>query len=553
MLAHKRAITEGTIPTDALLNAVLDHAIAILDPDGIVTHWNEGAQRIHQYAPEEIIGKHFSMLYAETERAAGDPEQALTEALANTRYIREGWRIRKDASRFWANVIIEAVRAEDGILLGFVKTVRDETERRRSEEALQRTTAALMQAQKMEAVGQLTGGVAHDFNNLLTVIVNSLDFLSRSVTETRQVRLVDIAQQAASRGARLTQQLLAFSRRQPLRPDVCNLNDVVTGFETVLRRACGETIDVTIRLTDGLKPVEIDIPQFEAALLNLAVNARDAMPSGGRLTITSDRIVIRQGDKAVIELAGQCALEKCPLYGQKSRIRQSGGVGLAETKSGCALADLPEGEYVFIAVMDTGEGMSASVLERVFDPFFTTKEVGKGTGLGLSQVYGFVTQSGGHISIDSAKGDGTAVWIYLPTTDHEPRRSAGDPENRFVHRTGGMVLIVEDEAGVRDIAAQLFSDMGFTTLMMGDGPSALEILRSNREIELLFSDIVMPGGMTGLELAQQARALRPDLKVVLASGYPMKTLLADNTDDNIVFVKKPYRIADLLKVLQFLG
>ena len=539
-----------TPPTDALLNAIPDHAVAVLDPNGIVTHWNVGAQQIQQYVPEEIIGRHFSHLYTESEQTAGEPERALKEAIANKRYIREGWRVRKDTSRFWASVIIETLYDENRTIIGFVKTVRDETGRKRSEEALQRATAALMQAQKMEAVGQLTGGVAHDFNNLQTVIVNSLDFLSRSVQQPREARLIEIAQQAASRGSKLTQQLLAFSRRQPLHPDVCNLNDVISGFENVLRRACGETIEVTIKLAPTVKTVEIDTAQFEAALLNLAVNARDAMPSGGRLDITTYPVAIRQIGNPDGRTMEWCSLESCPFSGGHSSATTSDSLLLNDIKFGYLVADLNEGEYVLVSISDTGEGIPPHILERVFDPFFTTKDVGKGTGLGLSQVYGFVTQSGGHISIDSTEGAGTIIRIYLPVTNQVPRSATDTEDAKAPHHIGGLVLIVEDEIAVRDVAVQLFGDMGFSTLAAADGPSAIEILQDNQAIDLLFSDIVMPKGMSGLELAQYARQLRPDLKIILASGYPTKTLLAENTDRNIEFIKKPYRIGDLLETLK---
>jgi len=553
MLGRIRSTTTEAAPVEILLNAITDQAIVILDPDGFIVNWNKGAMHMHQYLSGEIVGQHFSTLFTEDERSAGEPERVLRVARENRKHEREGWRLRRDGSRFWAYVATRVIDDDDGRLIGFIKTVRDETERHMSEEALHRTTTALMQAQKMEAVGQLTGGVAHDFNNLLTIIVNSLDFLSRSVQEPRQVRLVEIAQQAASRGAKLTQQLLAFSRRQPLTPTVCDLKEVVTGFENVLRRACGETIDVTLELSDDLKAARIDIPQFEAALLNLTVNARDAMPGGGQLTIAMRNIAIRFEDRGKAEICG-CAVDRCPVNGQWSAEGLLPGHEQARIKSGCVLADLKEGDYIFISVADTGEGMSTHVLERVFDPFFTTKDVGKGTGLGLSQVYGFVTQSGGHVAIDSMQGSGTVVRVYLPATVAKSEAGTINPEPaQNIPRRAGHVLIVEDEAGVRDIAVQLFSNMGFSTLTASDGPSALDILRSDVAIDILFSDVVMPKRMNGFELAREAKKLRPSLKVILASGYPTKDVQNKKSDDSIVVIAKPYLAEDLMEKLQLLG
>lgn len=553
MLGRIRSTTDEAAPVEILLNAITDQAIVILDPNGFIVNWNKGAIRMHQYLSDEIIGEHFSTLFTEDERLAGEPDRVLRVARETRKHEREGWRLRRDGSRFWGHVATRVIDDDNGRFIGFIKTVRDDTERHMSEEALQRTTTALMQAQKMEAVGQLTGGVAHDFNNLLTIIVNSLDFLSRSVQQSREVRLVEIAQQAASRGAKLTQQLLAFSRRQPLSPKVCDLKEVVTGFENVLRRACGETIDVTLELPDDLKAARIDIPQFEAALLNLTVNARDAMPDGGHLTIAMRNMAIDCGDSGKTQGYG-CAFDGCPVNGQWSTEGQLPDGEYSQVKSGCVLTDLKAGNYIFISVMDTGEGMSAHVLERVFDPFFTTKDVGKGTGLGLSQVYGFVTQSGGHVAIDSMEGEGTVVRVYLPATSAklETGAIAEKPAQDIPQRTG-QVLIVEDEAGVRDVAVQLFSNMGFTTLTASDGPSALDILRGDAAIDLLFSDVVMPKRMNGFELAREARKLRPSLKVILASGYPTKDVQDKRSEDSTIVIAKPYLAEDLMEKLKLLG
>jgi PAS domain S-box-containing protein len=340
-----------------LVQGVSDYAIYMLDPKGRITNWNLGGERIKGYRADEVVGGHFSMFYTPEDRAAGAPAQALETAAREGRYENEAWRVRKDGTRFWAGVVIDRILDGDGKLIGFAKITRDMTEKKRAEEELEQARAALAQSQKMEAVGQLTGGVAHDFNNLLTVITNGLDLLSGPLRdEAQKRRIIDSAQRATDRGAKLTQQLLAFSRRQPLRPEIQNINRLIVGFEAVLRRACPEPIEIEIELSPRPLAANIDAPQFETALLNLVVNARDAMPRGGTLRIST-------------------------------------GVERIEAARAKLMADIPPGEYVKIAVADDGEGMAPDVQARVFEPFFTTKEVGKGSGLGLSQVYGFVAQS----------------------------------------------------------------------------------------------------------------------------------------------------------------
>jgi CheY-like chemotaxis protein len=383
---------------------------------------------------------------------------------------------------------------------------------------LEQTRAALAQAQKMEAVGQLTGGVAHDFNNLLTVITNALDLLGGPVRDDAQKhRIIDSAQRAADRGARLTQQLLAFSRRQPLRPEFHSINGLVEGFEAVLRRACPEPVEINVVLSPLPLAANVDAPQFEAALLNLVVNARDAMPGGGKLRIAT---------------------------GKKT-------VGAAEAKR---MSGIAPGDFVTVAVTDTGEGMSRDVLPRVFEPFFTTKEIGKGSGLGLSQVHGFVTQSGGHVAIDSKSGAGTTVTLYLPAVSQAAaglRRGQSDAEG-----AAGRILVVEDDPEVLDVAVEMLRGLGYEVLTAPDGPSALAVLRRDAEIDVLFTDIVMPRGMNGVELAREARRLRPKVRVLLASGYPASVLAADHgagDDGEFAFLGKPYRraeLADKLRALQ---
>jgi PAS domain S-box-containing protein len=301
-----------------LVQGVVDYAIYLLDPRGYITNWNVGGERIKGYSAAEIVGQHFSRFYTERDRAAGEPQRGLAIAAREGRYEREGWRVRKDGTQFWASGVIDRILDPKGELAGFAKVTRDLTEQKRTEEALEQTRAALAQAQKMEAVGQLTGGVAHDFNNLLTVITNALDLLGGPMRdEAQKHRVIDSAQRAADRGARLTQQLLAFSRRQALRPEIHSINGLVEGFEAVLRRACPEPVEIDVALSPLPLAANIDAPQFEAALLNLVVNARDAMPAGGKLRIAT---------------------------GKKS-------VGTAEAKR---MSGVAPGDFVTVVVADTG-------------------------------------------------------------------------------------------------------------------------------------------------------------------------------------------------------
>jgi PAS domain S-box-containing protein len=498
-----------------LIDAVIDYAIVMLDADGCVANWNTGAERIKGYSAAEIIGQHFSVFYTEEERAAGVPRRNLDLASRN-KFEGEGWRVRKDGSRFWANVVIDPIRDRHGCLIGYAKVTRDITERRNAQEALERTRLALFQSQKMEAIGQLTGGIAHDFNNLLTVISGSLELVEQRPGEAERVRrLIETAQNAAERGARLTQQLLSFARRQSLRPDVHSANALIHRFEAMLQRACSETIEFALTLDPALHQVLIDSTQLEATLLNLVMNARDAMPRGGTLSIATSNA----------DLDGLQAAE----------------------------AGVRPGAYVRIAIADTGEGMSPETLARAFEPFFTTKPVGRGSGLGLSQVYGFIVQSGGSVALDSAPGKGSTVTLLLPAARGpvEPVRAA--PVRTSVGAlANGTVLVVEDDPDVLTLAVETLKSLDYQVLTAGDGPSALDILRRAEPVDFLFSDIVMPRGMSGVELAREAMRLRPGLRVLLASGYARSALTSDPAAEDFAFIGKPYRGSDLARMFQTL-
>jgi PAS domain S-box-containing protein len=501
-----------------LVQGITDYAIYMLDPAGNISNWNVGGERIKGYAANEVVGRHFSMFYTAEDQARGVPAWALATAAREGRFEGDGWRVRKDGTRFWASVMIDRILDDCGGLLGFAKVTRDMTEQKEAQEELERTRAVLAQSQKMEAVGQLTGGVAHDFNNLLTVIIAGLDLLSSPTRdEAQKRRIIESAQRAAQRGAKLTQQLLAFARRQPLRPENHSINGLIGGFEAVLRRACPEPIGFEMELSPRALAANIDAPQFETALLNLVVNARDAMPGGGTLRIATGRETI--------------------------------GADRAKT-----MADIAPGDYVTVSVSDDGEGMPRTVLQRAFEPFFTTKGVGKGSGLGLSQVYGFVTQSGGHVAIDSTAGQGSTVTLYLPAAHPSAGEPAAGEDDAAAAKAIGRVLVVEDDPEVLDVTVESLRTIGYEVLTAPDGPSALAVLRRDPAIDILFSDIVMPRGMSGVELARRALRLRPGLRVLLASGYPMAALSDTQgiAGDEFPFLSKPYRGAELAEALRAL-
>jgi PAS domain S-box-containing protein len=480
-----------------LVQGVTDYAIYMLDAEGRIASWNAGGERIKGYLADEIIGKHFSCFYTEEDLAIGEPARALDAARNEGKYEKEGLRVRKDGTRFWASVVIDPVY-DAGKLIGFAKITRDVSERKRAEESLQAAQQAMMQAQKMEAIGQLTYGVAHDFNNLLTVISNSLDLMVVDGSDAQRVRRLALgAQRAADRGALLTRQLLAFSRRQTLNPAPSDINDLIYAVEGLLRRAAGESVDIEMNLARHLGQSNVDSGEFEAALLNLIVNARDAMEGSG-----GGRICIRSGEREVLETVD----------------------GLAP------------GRYVFVSVEDNGSGMSEDVLTRAMEPFFTTKEVGKGSGLGLSQVYGFAAQSGGAATIESVHGQGTVVSINLPIS-REAASSAND------EHAIAKVLLVEDDSDLQMVMVEALRFLGYVVLTANEGNAALEILRRDPGIDILFSDVVMPKGMSGVELMEHARALRPELKVILASGYARGQL--PTIPAGCEYLPKPYRIDDV--------
>lgn len=487
-----------------LVQSVTDYAIYMLSPEGEITNWNLGAERIKGFKSEEVVGTNFSRFYTEEDKAAGIPMNALSIAATKGRYEHEGWRVRKNGSRFWAHVVIDAIRNDLGELLGFAKVTRDITERRNAAITLEKTQQALFQSQKLEAIGKLTGGVAHDFNNLLGVVMNGVGILRMEITSPSALRVLDSIERSVNRGAALTQQLLTFARQQTVKPEPNDLNKIVVSFAAMLRRTQQDAEEIELELAENIPSVLIDSAQFESALLNLVINGRDAMAERtGKIKISTE--LVRLND--------------------------------------CEVNQLPAGTYVKVSTRDKGQGMTQEVINRALEPFYTTKPMGKGTGLGLSQVYGLVHLSKGDLTIDSIVGEGTTIALYFPVITEKLTETPA--EYLSLHK----VLVVDDQVDVLDMTVSSLKSLGFDVVAACDGKSALQILQDARDIQLLFSDVVMPE-MNGMELAQRAKQLNPSIKVVLASGYAEPEILAKNLDFNdYQFVSKPYRIQDVIEKL----
>ena len=512
-MTERREALAGEQRFRQLVEGVIDYAIFHLDTTGIVSTWNAGAERIKGYAPDEIIGSHFSRFYTEEERAAGVPAKALETARTTGKFEAEGWRVRKDGSKFWASVVIDAIRDTRGEVVGFAKVTRDITERMTAQRVLRETQEQLAVSQKMEAVGQLSGGIAHDFNNLLMIVIGNLETVQRHARESsnpNMQRALNHAMRGAQRAASLTQRLLAFSRRQALNPKPLDINKFLVGSADFLNRSLGEGVEIETVGAAGLWIVEVDANQLEIALLNLAINARDAMPTGGKLTLE----------------AGNAILDR--EYCQSN-------------------PEVTPGQYVVLSVSDTGSGMSKDVLARAFEPFFTTKELGHGTGLGLSQVYGFVKQSGGHLKIYSEVGEGTAVKIYLPRYfGHDDQDQLVDGELLGQGENGENILIVEDDDDLRAYLTDVVRSLGYGVLNAANGKQALDLLNQAKSpIALLLTDVVMPG-MTGRELADSATRLKQDLRVLYMTGYSRNAITHHGRlDPGLDVLQKPITQAEL--------
>ena len=484
-----------------LVQSVTDYAIYMLDPNGHVATWNIGAERIKGYRPDEIIGEHFSRFYTKEDRAAGVPERALETAVREGRYTKEGWRVRKDGTHFRASVVIDPIRDDRGDLIGFAKITRDMSEKREAQLRLEESREQLFRSQKMEALGQLTGGLAHDFNNLLTAIMGASELALRNLNDPEKVkRMIEGVRGSAQRGAGLTKQLLAFARAQQLEIKQIDLKAFFADSTTLLRPSLRSNIELVTEISDQLWPVDADAGALELMLLNLAFNARDAMKDGGQLRISAHNVV---------------------LSGEPEGLR---------------------GEHVAITVTDTGTGMTPQVMERVFEPFFTTKGYGEGTGLGLSQVFGFVKQIGGAVTVQSKPGKGSTFVLFLPAS----HGAAGKDEPSANGKKGaGRVLIVEDDTLLAELASGMLSELGFEGVVTHSAKEALEQLNGGERPKLVFSDIVMPGGISGIELAKKVRERFPELPVLLTTGYSEEV----GGHHGFPVLQKPYELDALARAV----
>jgi PAS domain S-box-containing protein len=470
-----------------LVNGVTDYALYMLSPTGVVSNWNAGGQRIKGYLPDEIIGENFSKFYTPADRAAGKPQRALKIAQETGHYVEEGWRVRKDGTFFWASVVIDPIYDDEGRLAGFAKITRDISERRDAQQKLEQMQKQLAESQKMDALGQLTGGVAHDFNNLLMIISGNLARIKKELSSEKGLKALAAIEMASQRAASLTSQLLTFARRQSVNPQPVDVVQRITSLWEVLNSGIGRAVALQLDIDEHVWPVIVDVTEFETAIVNLVVNARDAMPDGGTVTIK-------------------------------------------------AFND-PDRKQVAICVIDTGVGIPADVINKVFEPFFTTKPVGKGTGLGLSQVHGFAHQAGGTIEIESTLSQGTRVCIRLPR--------ALLVETKEGEQVGGRgsatILLVEDNPDVADASTGLLEQLGYTVRWVADAETALREIDKDG-IDVVFSDIVMPGKMDGVQLAKAIKERRPLLPILLATGYSQG---ARGVGGDFPVIRKPYQLHEL--------
>jgi PAS domain S-box-containing protein len=503
-------LDEKTLPESeryrALIEAIADYAIYMLDPSGRVASWNPGARRFKGYEEREIIGQHFGRFYTDEDQADGLPARALETARTEGRFESEGWRVRKDGTRFWAHVVIDPIRSSSGDLLGFAKITRDVSERRETQIQLEHAREQLLQAQKMEAIGQLTGGVAHDFNNLLTAVLSSLELVRKYLPDDPRVtRLIDNAVQGAQRGATLTQRLLAYARRQPLKIQAVEIPGLIDGLIDLIVPSLGPATRIETDFEGDALAAVTDPGQLETAILNLCVNSRDAMPQGGIITISARNALLEAGNPQGLE----------------------------------------PGTYVCLAVADKGEGMDADVLARAAEPFFTTKGIGKGSGLGLPMVHGLAAQSGGRLLLKSSRGDGTTAELWLPaataaTPASPPQQETAEPASKPLN-----ILVVDDDALVLMNTAMMLEDLGHTVHEVTGGKAALAVLESGEPIDLVVSDHAMPG-MTGSQLAIAIHMIWPDMPILLATGYAE---LPRGSAVELPRLSKPFSQQDLAKAV----
>ena len=508
-VTERRKAQEALIESAQMARGIIDTALDAfvqVDDAGIVREWNSQAEAVFGWTRAEVLGRNLAALIV-------PPAQRVHYQKLLERFMRSGEQremgrrlqlqaLRRDGTEITVELSVTALRSgERYVFNGFI---RDVTAKLAAE-------AQLFHAQKMEAVGQLTGGVAHDFNNLLTAIIGNLEALAATLPGKGSAnRCVDAALRAAWRGSGLTEQLLAFSRHQEIRPEIVTVDRLLRDIALLCQKAVGEGVQIDMRPQDNLWTCRIDPGQFEAAVLNLTANARDAMNGSGTLVITAENMVI--GTRVI--------------------------------------ADLSAGEYIVVSVTDPGSGMSDEVLARAFEPFYTTKEAGKGTGMGLSQVYGFARQAGGTAQIESRRGAGTTVRLYLPRSEGEIRHERSLNGLARAPNGSATILVVEDDADVRAMVTELLSHLGYHILVASNGAEALALLRRDNAVDLLFTDIVMPTDMNGVELARRALNLRPSLKILLSSGHAGDEIKSHLLRGRFSFISKPYGTAALAAKLE---
>jgi len=492
-----------------IVQSVTDYAIYMLDPTGQVTTWNAGAEWINGYGAHEIIGENFSCFFTPEDLASGENLTALSTATKDGRFEKEGWQVRKNGTRFWANVIVHAMREDSGRLVGFAKVTRDITEKMAAQAALDVKQSELFQAQKMEIVGQLTGGFAHDFNNLLMVMLGSLEMLEKRILPSRETtQLLDNAIQSGKRGTGLIKRMLAFSRQEQTHLEWLGTDALVNGMADLVARSIGPMIRLEVKFPPNLPKVLSDANQLSSALLNLAVNARDAMPNGGSLIIS----------------------------GEEHRVRDDERRGL------------PPGDYVCISIVDTGAGMSAETLARATQPFFTTKPTGKGTGLGLAMVATLLEHCGGKLMLQSTIGIGTVVDLWFPAgeIDVAPRH-AGKQTLKFTTLSKEFrILAVDDDELVLRNTVQMLKDMGHIVLTATSGEEALDLLSQEPPIDLILTDYAMPL-MNGSELADSVWNRNPALPIILATGYAK---LPFGANPALPLIPKPFSQSQLSEMIE---
>jgi len=507
-IQEQTALLQSEQMAQAIIESSLD-AFVQLNEKGTILRWSPKAEEMLGWSRKNAIGQNIRDLIIPKESRSAN-QKRLADFLQDFENGVPGQRfespsLRRDGTEILTEISLTALRRDQGYIInGFL---RDVTATRAADEQLK-------QAQKMESVGQLTGGIAHDFNNMLTVITGTIDFLAEGVAEQPDLaNIVKLISDAADHGAELTSRLLAFSRQQPLQPRAVDLNDLMKEVARLLHSTLGEQIEVNMILTNDVCSALVDPSQLSAAIVNLAINARDAMPDGGKLTIETNNVVFEQ-----------------------NTIQSDD--------------EIEPGRYVLIAVSDTGTGIPKAYLAKVFEPFFTTKGVGAGTGLGLSMVHGFVKQSGGHIRIYSEEGYGTRFKIYLPNAALAPQQAA-EPLHGEVALGNETILVVEDNASVRTSVIAQLQSLGYKTLIAAGSTEALEIIHGGAAFDLLFTDVIMPGQMNGRQLAEEVARRRPSLRVLFTSGYAQNAIShRGRLDPGVLLLSKPYRRADLARMLR---